>query len=132
MEQAQVSKLMQAALEEAARQGVPITVAVVDDGGHLRGLMRQEGCSYFAIDVSRRKALTASQLKMPTHVLGEVAQKFPALQSSFASNPDIETLPGGVPVIREGRVLGGLGVAGGNFGQDQSIAEKAIKMAVED
>ncbi len=121
-----LSQLIQAALLAATAQRVPVTVAIVDAGGHLRALHRQQECSFFALEASRKKAVTASQLKIPSKIVGELSQKFPALQASFAANPEVLGLPGGLPIQLDGRVVGGLGIAGGNFEQDQLIAEAAL------
>lgn len=72
MTQAFIETVLQAAQHEAQRQQLPITVTVVDSGGHVRALLRQEGCSYFALESSRLKAVTASQLRLPSHVVGEL------------------------------------------------------------
>lgn len=125
MTQAFVEAVVAAAQQEAQRHQVPVTVTVVDTGGHVRAVARQEGCSYFALDSSRLKAITASQLHLPSHVVGELGQKFPALQASFGSNPAISDLPGGFPLLLHGAVVGGVGVAGGNFEQDQAIGSAA-------
>ncbi|AMJ65698.1 GlcG/HbpS family heme-binding protein [Hymenobacter sp. PAMC 26628] len=121
MTQALLEAVLFAAQQEAQRQQLSITVTVVDTGGHVRALVRHEGCSYFALESSRLKAVTASQLRLPSHVVGELGQKFPALQASFATNPAISGLPGGFPLVWQNAVIGGVGIAGGNFEQDQAI-----------
>lgn len=126
MKQVIVDKLLLAVIQEAERQGLPVTVTVVDTGGHIRAVVRQEGCSYFALESSRRKAVTSSQLRIPSHVVADIGRAFPALQESFSSTPDILGLPGGFPVVWQGDLLGGVGVAGGNFEQDQSIGAAGV------
>lgn len=115
-----------AARQEAQRQQLPITVTIVDTGGHVRALVRDEGCSYFALESSRLKAVTASQLRLPSHVVGELGQKFPVLQASFSTNPAISGLPGGFPLVWQNVVMGGIGIAGGNFEQDQAIGAACV------
>lgn len=126
MHQELLNQLLHAAQQEALRQGLPVTVTLVDTGGHVQAVVRQEGCSYFALESSRHKAVTASQLRMPSHVVGELSQQFPALAASFQTNPLISGLPGGWPIAWGGAVVGGLGIAGGNFEQDRAIAEAAV------
>ena len=121
-----VEILLAAALAEATVLKVNITVAVVDTGGHLLGLRRSENCSFFALEASQKKAVTASQLNMPTHLLAEIGEKIPALQKAFDKDPKVLTLPGGFPVVLAGTVMGGLGIAGGDFAQDKAIGEKAL------
>ena len=126
MNQSLIAQLLTAALQEAQRQGVPVIVTLVDPGGHVLAVQREAACSYFALASSRQKAVTASQLRMPSHAVGELSQKIPLLEASFRANPEITGLPGGYPVRWQGAVVGGLGVGGGNFGQDRSIAEAAL------
>lgn len=126
MTHAFIEAVLLAAQQEAQRQSIPVTVTVVDTGGHVRALVRQEGCSYFALESSRLKAVTASQLRLPSHVVGELGQKFPALQASFATNPAISGLPGGFPLVWQDTLMGGVGVAGGNFEQDQAVGAAGI------
>lgn len=126
MTQALIETVLLAVQQAAQCYSLPITVTVVDTGGHVRAVVRQEGCSYFALESSRLKAVTASQLRMPSHVVGELGQKLPALQASFAANPAISGLPGGYPLVWQGQLIGGIGVAGGNFEQDQAIGAAAL------
>lgn len=125
MTQAHIDSLLTIVQQEAQRQCVAVTVTIVDNGGHIRAVVRQQDCSYFALESSRAKAITASQLRLPSHVVGNLGQQFPALQASFATNPVISGLPGGFPLLCDGQVVGGIGIAGGNFEQDQSIAAAA-------
>ena len=126
MKQELIGQLFLAAGQEAKRQNLPVTLTVVDMGGHVRAVQRQEGCSYFALKSSRHKAITASQLRMPSHVVDGIGQKFPSFHASFKANPDISGLPGDFPIRWAGVVVGGLGVAGGNFDQDQAIGAAAV------
>ncbi|MFD2934771.1 GlcG/HbpS family heme-binding protein [Spirosoma flavum] len=126
MTQELIDQVVKAASQEASTQGVLVTITIVDTGGHIRAVLRQKDCSYFALESSRQKAVTSSQLRLPSHVIGEIAQKFPLLQASFTTNPVISGLPGGFPIVCGNEVVGGLGIAGGNFEQDQSIGSKAL------
>ena len=123
-----INKLLQTAIDEGNRLDVPITISIVDSGGHLVAVLRQENCSYFALESSRKKAVTSSQLKVPSHVLGDVLIKFPELIKSLDNNKDIELLAGGFPIIINNITIGGIGIAGGNFEQDRVIGECVIKM----
>jgi uncharacterized protein GlcG (DUF336 family) len=126
MTQALIEAVLLAAQREAQRHSIAITATIVDMGGHVRAVLRQEGCSYFALESSRLKAVTASQLRLPSLVVGELGQKFPALQASFATNSAILGLPGGFPLLWQGAAVGGVGIAGGNFEQDQAIGTAAM------
>ncbi|MDQ2771716.1 MAG: heme-binding protein [Bacteroidota bacterium] len=131
MTQALIDAVLLAAQREAQHHQIPVTITLVDTGGHVRAMLRQEGCSYFALESSRLKAVTASQLRIPSHVVGELGQKFPALQASFAANPAISGLPGGFPLVWQDAVVGGIGIAGGNFEQDQAIGAAGVSAVAE-
>ncbi len=121
-----INKLISTSIAEAKALKIPITISIVDMGGHLTALQRMEGASFFSIDVSQKKAVTASQLKAPTHILQDITQKMPELEKAFAKNLSILTIAGGFPIIKDGKIIGGLGIAGGDFNQDKTIGEKAI------
>ena len=127
MNQDVIQKIIQAAINEATLLSVNITVSVVDMGGHLVALQRMAGCSFLALDSSQKKAVTASQLNSPTHILGEIEQKIPALQRAFDKDSHLLTLPGGFPIMISEHTVGGLGVSGGDFNQDKLIAQKAAQ-----
>lgn len=128
MNQEIIDKLLLNAIVKAKELKVQITVSIVDKGGQLVALRREEECSYFGIEASRKKALTASQLKIPSHVLNDISIQFPELKRSLDSNPDIELLPGGFPLFCDDQVIGGIGISGGNFDQDRLIAEFASNL----
>jgi uncharacterized protein GlcG (DUF336 family) len=130
MNQEVITAIVAASLAEAKAIGLPITVSLVDMGGHLLALQRMEGCSYFGIEASQKKAITASQLKAPTHILGDIGQKVPELQKAFDKNSEILTISGGFPISIDGVVVGGLGISGGDFAQDKLIGEKALQAIV--
>lgn len=127
MSQDILRRIIQTALDEATRLGINITISVVDMGGHLIALQRMTGCGFLALDSSLKKAVTASQLNSPTHLLAEIEQKMPSLQRAFDKDAHILTLPGGFPIMVAGESVGGLGVAGGNFEQDKLVAQKAAQ-----
>ncbi len=122
-----VDKMINAALAEADSLKIAITISLVDMGGHLIALRRTENCGFFGIEVSKKKAVTASQLKMPTHILADIGQKVPELQKAFDKDSNILTIAGGFPIFIDSVLVGGLGISGGDFNQDKMIGEKALQ-----
>lgn len=127
MKQDIVDRMIQAALRAADQLNIGITISIVDLGGHLIALRRTENSSFFGIDVSKKKAVTASQLRLPTHVLADLGQKIPDLQKAFDKDVNILTIAGGFPITIDGVLVGGLGISGGDFQQDKSIGEQALQ-----
>ncbi len=121
-----INKLISISIAEAKALKILITISIVDMGGHLTALQRMDGASFFSIDVSQKKAVTASQLKAPTPILQDITQKMPELEKAFAKNLSILAIAGGFPIMQNGKIIGGLGITGGDFNQDKTIGEKAI------
>jgi uncharacterized protein GlcG (DUF336 family) len=125
----QAQKLVDAAIKFAQKQNLSVAVSVVDPGGHLVAFVRLDGASYASNDISRRKAVAACNFKTPTHVLFQVAKDDPMMASALQADPDIFIFPGGLPITDGAYCIGGIGVSGGNYMQDQSVAELALAVA---
>ncbi len=119
--------LMKASMAEARRLGVGISVAVVDSGGQLVGFERMDGADLVTIGLAQDKAWTALMNRMPTRDLGPLAQpgaEFYGYDSIGRGRMIV--FAGGMPLEREGVLLGGCGVSGGSVEQDQQIVDAAV------
>lgn len=130
----QANRLIAGTLTEAARLGLPpIAVAVLDSGGHLKAMQRQDGLSFLRAEICQAKAWGALAMGSDTHDLAarfaDDAQQQGFLQAlSAMSGGRIVPLPGGVLVRdAEGGILGAIGVAGAASDQDQACAVAAIR-----
>ncbi len=112
-----------AALEKAKAQGVPMNIAVVDAGGHLKTFVRQDGAFLGSIDVSMKKAVTARYFNMSTAALGAAAQPGKELFGIEATNDGLVIFGGGELLIRNGVVVGAIGVSGGSVAEDTNVAK---------
>ena len=125
-----VRMMMDAALARAAELGIAATVAIVDDGGHLLMLERMEGGRFHTVHSATTKAITAASNKRPTSSKGAQGQELDVLHAlglSLAAGPKNWTaMEGGYPVIIENECIGGIGVAGGDWKQDEEIAQAAL------
>jgi len=125
--------MMEAAINTAARLGIAVTVAIVDDGGHLLMLERMEGGRFHTVHSATTKAVTAASNKRPTSAKGAQGQELDVLHAvglTLAAGPQNWTaMEGGYPVMIEGECIGGIGVAGGDWKQDQEIAQAALNAA---
>jgi uncharacterized protein GlcG (DUF336 family) len=108
---------------EAMKNKWNVVIAVVDDGGHLLYLQRQDGTQTGSIDVAVGKARTAMAFKRPTKVFDELAKTRPSIVSLSA---EAVLLEGGVPIAVDGQVIGAVGVSGVTSQQDAQIAEAGI------
>ena len=126
-----VRMMMDAALARAAEFGIPVTVAIVDDGGHLLMLERMEGGRFHTVNSATTKAVTAASNKRPTTTKGAQGQELDTLHAlglALAADPKNWTaMEGGYPVMVENECIGGIGVSGGDWKQDEEIAQAALK-----
>ena len=125
-----VRMMMDAALARAAEFGIPVTVAIVDDGGHLLMLERMEGGRFHTVNSATTKAVTAASNKRPTTTKGAQGQELDVLHAlglALAAGPKNWTaMEGGYPVMVENECIGGIGVSGGDWKQDEDIAQAAL------
>lgn len=112
-----------AALAKAKAQGVPMNIAVVDAGGHLKTFVRQDGAFLGSVDVAVKKAVTARYFNMPTSALGAAAQPGKELFGIEATNDGLVIFGGGELLIRKGVVVGAIGVSGGSVAEDTNVAK---------
>jgi uncharacterized protein GlcG (DUF336 family) len=122
--------IMDAAIAKATEFGIAVTVAVVDDGGHLLMLERMEGGRFHTVHSATTKAAAAASNKRPTAPKGAQGQELDVLQAlglTLASGPQNWTaLEGGYPVMVANECIGAVGVAGGDGKQDKEIARAAL------
>ncbi len=111
-------RVIGAALAEATRQSFPMAVAVVDSGGHLVAFERSDNTQLGSIRVALEKARTAVEFRRPTKVFEEAV----AGGRNAILGLGVMPIEGGVLLMREGRIVGAIGVSGGTAPQDGVIA----------
>jgi uncharacterized protein GlcG (DUF336 family) len=119
--------MIEAAKAKAVAIGVPMVVAVVDAGGDLVALDRQDEALLVSIDLAPDKAYSAVAVKVDTATIGVLTQPGAELFGlGRACNGRIVTFGGGLPVVENGKVIGGIGVSGGSVAQDTACAEAGL------
>lgn len=122
--------MMAAAIEKAQSFGIAATVAIVDEGGHLMLLERMDGGRFHTVHSSTTKAVSSSSNKRPTTTRGAQNQELDVLHAiglTLAAGTQRWTaMEGGFPIIVEGECIGGIGVSGGDWQQDEDIAIAAL------
>jgi uncharacterized protein GlcG (DUF336 family) len=109
-------------MAKAKEMGVGQCISVVDAGGHLLAFVRMDGAFSQSIDTSLMKAMTAASYGIPT---GDIAAGVD-LKLAIATQGKRINLPGGLPVIIDGHVIGGIGVGSGSGEQDRQVANAAL------
>ncbi|MBI0294913.1 heme-binding protein [Streptomyces sp. PRKS01-29] len=119
--------LVRAARAAAEAAGVAAAISVLDAGGHPLAFRRDDRAVLIAGETSTRKAFTALQLDAPTADLVDAVQPGGAFHTlPTALDRPLLFIAGGVPVHRDGRLIGAIGVGGGAPEQDHEIATTAV------
>ena len=117
-------RVIAAAEKRAGEIGQPMNIAVVDAGGNLVAHVRQDGAWIGSVNISINKAWTSKAFDIQTKDLGDNAQPNQQFYGIHATNGGkVAIFAGGVPLSRDGVVVGAVGVSGGSGEQDQSVAE---------
>ncbi|MET9133344.1 GlcG/HbpS family heme-binding protein [Streptomyces antibioticus] len=123
--------LVTAARQAAEAAGVTVSVTVLDAGGHLLAFRRDDRAVLISGETSTRKAYTALQLNTPTADLVDAVQPGgPFHTLPTALDRPLLFIAGGVPVHRDGRLIGALGIGGGAPEQDHAFATAALETLV--
>jgi uncharacterized protein GlcG (DUF336 family) len=117
-------RVIAAAEQKAQEIGQPMNIAVADQGGNIVAHVRMDGAWIGSIDISMKKAYTSRAFDIATQDLAGEAQSGGQFFGIHASNDGrIMIFAGGIPLKREGKVVGAIGVSGGSGKQDHSVAE---------
>ena len=121
-------RVITAGEKEAASIGQPMNIAVVDQGGNLVAHVRMDNAWIGSVDIWINKAYTARAFDISTKDLAGESQpgeQFFGIHGT--NNGRIVVFAGGIPLKRDGKVVGAVGVSGGMGKQDQAVAEAAAK-----
>ncbi|MFD0872316.1 Uncharacterized conserved protein [Chlamydia abortus] len=125
----ETAKRLLAAAEQKSRQmGLSSNIAIVDDGGNLVAFQRMDNARIAGIEISKNKAWTSVSMQMPTANLAQTAQPGgPTFGINTTNFGRIVILGGGIPLVSNGHIVGGIGVSGGTSAQDIEIANAAVQ-----
>ncbi len=117
-------RIIAAAEQKAAEIGQPMNIAVADSGGNLVAHARMDGAWIGSVDISIKKAFTSRAFDIATKDLAAHSQSGGQFFGIHASNDGrIMIFAGGIPLKRNGAVVGAIGVSGGSGEQDHAVAE---------
>jgi uncharacterized protein GlcG (DUF336 family) len=116
--------IIAAAEKKAEAIGQPMNIAIADAGGNLIAHVRMDGAWLGSIDISIKKAYTARAFDIATKDLATHSQSGGQFFGIHASNDGrIMIFAGGIPLKKDGKVVGAIGVSGGSGDQDHAVAE---------
>lgn len=119
---AEIKKIAAAAEAEAIKHQLKVAIVVVDDGGHLVGLMRMDGASPANVEFAIGKARTAALTRRSSKAWEE------RLSSGLLSTLGMPVVPvqGGLPILVMGECVGAVGVSGAKAAEDEQIAQAGL------
>jgi len=120
---ADAKRIVAAAEAEALRNDWRVVIAVVDDGGHLLYLQRSHDTQFGSVDTATMKAHAAVAFQRPTKASEEAVLSGRLIHLAL---PGVIPAEGGVPLVRDGVVIGGLGVSGVRSSQDGQVAAAGL------
>jgi len=125
LEEAQ--RIISAAEEKAGQMGQPMNIAVMDAGRNLIAFHRMDGAWVASTDIAIDKAFTSAGRGLTTRKIGEMAQPGQPLFGINTTNGGrIVIFAGGIPLMRDGEVIGAIGVSGGTVDEDEEVAEAGV------
>lgn len=117
-------RIITAAETKAKEIGQPMNIAVADAGGNLVAHIRMDNAWIGSVDISIKKAWTSRAFDITTKDLAENSQSGDQFFGIHASNNGkVMIFAGGVPLKKDGQVVGAIGVSGGSGEQDHAVAE---------
>jgi uncharacterized protein GlcG (DUF336 family) len=120
-------RVIAAAEAKAAEMGKAMVIAVVDDDGVLKAFSRMDGAALLSVQVAQDKAYTAVGFGLPTHGWHDFIKDDPPLAAGAPSGIDrLVVFGGGYPITVDDQLVGGIGVSGGHYTEDQEVAEAGL------
>ena len=119
-------RLVAAGMQKASEIGVPMVLAVVDQNGDVIETRRMDDALIISVTLAPHKAYTAATVRLPTHELAQAAQPGQSLYGIDVNLPKITLVGGGLPLKKDGKVVGAVGVSGGSVEQDVAVAQAMV------
>jgi cob(I)alamin adenosyltransferase len=119
-------RMIEAGMKKAKEIGIPVVLSVVDQNGDVIESRRMDDALIVSITLAPHKAYTAATVRLATHELAKVAQPGEPLYGIDINLPKITLVGGGLPLTKDGKVVGAVGVSGGSVTQDISVAEAMV------
>ena len=125
-------RLVAAAVAAAREADIAVSVAVVDHSGELAAFLRMDGAYLASGQIATDKAYSAAAFQMGTHAWPKTLDSDSALARLATSVRRLVPLGGGLPITVKGAVIGAIGISGGHYAQDVTIAKAAVAEVLSD
>lgn len=120
-------QIVEAALAEASRQGFCIAVSVVDAQGQALASVRMDAATPPILTFAEDKAYTAATIRRTTAAYAERMAARPSLTLGLSTRERLLPWGGGLPIVHDGKVVGGIGVSGALEPEDVACAEAGLR-----
>ncbi|WP_316527826.1 GlcG/HbpS family heme-binding protein [Kitasatospora brasiliensis] len=122
-------KIIEAAATAALATDKRFGISVVDESGHLKAFLRQDGAKLITLQVSQDKAYTAAASQLSTEQWSENLKKDEVVGNGAPTGISrLVALGGGLPIVVDGEIVGAIGVSGGHWTDDVKIAEAGLSV----
>ncbi|HEU6443235.1 MAG TPA: heme-binding protein [Microvirga sp.] len=123
----QAQTVIDGAESKAREMGLPVVVAVLDAGAHLKAFRRMDGAVLASIDIALRRATTAVLFQVDSEAVWECCKPGASAPGLELTNGGLAPFGGGIPLKgTDGQVIGALGISGGSVAQDVEVAQAAF------
>ena len=117
----------QGSLAKARQLGHAMSIAISDETGIAKVVLRMDGASEATLRIAGDKAYTSASLGKPTHALWDFVKGDPPLLHGLVNYPRIIVFGGGYPIIEDGKVIGAIGISGGHYSDDMEVARAGLQ-----
>ncbi|MFK7964621.1 MAG: heme-binding protein [Burkholderiaceae bacterium] len=115
-------KMLAAGIEKATEIGQPQCIVIVDASGETLAQLRMTGAKFISLKSARTKARTAASNRAPSALVPESFRT----PIAFATQGEVTGIGGGLPIIIDDEVIGGVGIGSGSADQDMAVANAAL------
>jgi uncharacterized protein GlcG (DUF336 family) len=128
------NRLIHAGQEEARAQGLELSFAVVDAGGHVVAIARMDGADWITPEIAQGKAWTAAAFRAPSDAQGQKAKDLVAFAGAISAATHGRYTPqiGGLPIVVDGAAAGGMGASGATGQEDEAVVRAALERVLGD
>lgn len=124
--------LIEEAEKEAKNLGIAMVITIVDEGGNLVATHRMNDAWLASIEIAQNKAWTSVALKTSTENLANATVPQAELYGlNTTNNGRIVVFGGGIPLVKEGKIIGAIGVSGSSVANDIQVAKAGVKALEE-
>ena len=124
----QARQAIELARMKATEIAVPVNIAVLDTGGHLKALERMDGAPIGSLDIAIGKAKTSMLFGINSEIVGEYMRPEAGAYGIIGTNGGLVGFAGGLPIRKDENIIGFIGVSGGAVPQDFAIASAGAQL----